>query len=341
MITFADIKGNPSAVASLRAMADSRRVPHALMLYENPRGGGMALAVAFLSYLYCEYPVDGHSCGQCPSCLQMAKLVHPDVHFVFPVNKGDVIKSDKPLSNMAVKEFRELFLRDPFFSEQQLYDALGIDSKVGVISVLEAKEIIGELSLSSVAGGYKSVVMFLPERMNAQAANKLLKILEEPPEDTVFMLVTQNPDEVMGTIFSRCQAIRVLPSGRESFVVATDYPEIEAIWQQLLECLLAKDLLGSLECADKVEALKSREKQKAFCNFASQQLRAIFMYSRSLGDIAYAEKTPLSDSAAACFKSGFYPRAASALDRASMLIGGNVSAKMVFTDLVNRLFVNL
>lgn len=341
MITFADIKGNPSAVASLRAMADSRKVPHAMMFYENPRGGGMALALSFLSYLYCEHPSDGQPCGQCPSCRQMAKLVHPDVHFVFPVNKGEVIKSDKPLSNMAAKEFRELFLSDPFFTEQQLYDALGIDSKVGVISVLEAKEIIGELSLSSVAGGYKSVVMFLPERMNAQAANKMLKILEEPPEDTVFLLITQNPDEVMGTIFSRCQAMRVLPSGREAFRVEADYPEIEAIWQQLLECLLAKDLMGSLECADKVEALKSREKQKAFCNFASQQLRAIFMFSRDLEDIAYTEKTPLSESAAATFKSGFYPRAVSALDRAQTLIGGNVSAKMVFTDLVNRLFVNL
>lgn len=341
MITFADIKGNPSAVASLRAMADSRRVPHAMMFYENPRGGGMALAVAFLSYLYCAHPSDGQSCGQCPSCRQMAKLVHPDVHFVFPVNKGEVIKSDKPLSNMAANEFRELFALDPLFSEQQLYDALGIESKVGVISVLEAKEIIGKLSLSSVSGGYKSVVMFLPERMNAQAANKLLKILEEPPADTLFLLITQNPDEVMGTIFSRCQAMRVLPPGKESFHVTADYPQIEEIWQQLLECLLARDLLGSLECADKVEALKSREKQKAFCNFASQQLRAVFMYSRGLEDIAYAEKTALSAGAAASFKSGFYLRAASALDSASMLIGGNVSAKMVFTDLVNRLFVNL
>ena len=335
---FADRKGNEAAVEVLRSMADSGRIPHAMLLYENQGCGALAIALAYLQRLNCEHPVNGDACGECPSCRQMAKLVHPDVHFVFPVAAGSVIKDDHPVSDMGIGAFRELFLRNPYFSEQELYDALGVEGKSGNISVFEAKNIINQLSLSAVAGGYKAVVMFLPERMNTQAANKLLKILEEPPAKTVFMLITQNPEDVLSTIFSRCQGLRILPFDRSQLVVSAYSEENAALWNPLCGALLKKDLYAALECADAIAALGSREKQKAFCNFASEQIRKAFLCDKGLENIASVTD---GEAPVRGLSSRFCLKAVSSIDRASMLIGRNVSAKMVFTDLVNRLFVNL
>lgn len=335
---FADIRGNEQAVSVLRSMADSGRIPHAMLLYENPGSGAMAISIAFLQYLCCEHPTGGDSCGECPSCKKIAKLAHPDVHFVFPVAKGDAIKDEHPVSSMALGEFRELFAANPFFLEQDLYDAIGIEGKSGNISVYEAKEIINTLSLSAVEGRYKAIVMFLPEKMNVQAANKLLKILEEPPEKTIFLLITQNPEDVMSTIFSRCQGLRILPFDSSQLVCGFESDEISSIWNDLCNALANKDLYSALNCADAIAGLGSREKQKAFCTFASEQIRKSFLCSHALEDIAY-----LADGQTAVkgFSSKFCMRSAAALDKAAMLIGRNVSAKIVFTDLVNRLYVNL
>lgn len=335
---FADIKGNEEAVKVLRAMADSGKIPHAMLLYENPGAGGLAIALAYLQYLNCEHPSGGDACGECPSCRQMAKLVHPDVHFVFPVAGGRVIKDDHPISDMGVGTFRELFLSNPYFSEQELYEALGVEGKSGNISVYEARNIINKLSLSAVAGGFKAIVMFLPERMNAQAANKLLKILEEPPLKTLFLLITQNPEDVMSTIFSRCQGLRILPFDRSQLVLSEKSTEAAEIWDRLCGALLKKDLCEALECADAIAGLGSREKQKAFCNFASEQIRKSFLCAQGLNDIAYVEE---GNEPVKGFSSRFCINAIAAVDKASMLIGRNVSAKIVFTDFVNRLFVNL
>jgi len=334
---FSDIQGNDAAVKALRSMVDEGRVPHAMLFYENPSSGGLALATAFIQYLNCSNRHDGEPCGECPSCRQMAKLIHPDVHYIFPVNTGGVIRTSEshPVSEQAISAFRELFIANPYFTEQDLYEALGVESKSGNISVYEAKDILGKLSLSALTGGYRAVVMFLPERMNAACANKLLKMLEEPPAQTVFILVTQNPDNVMGTIFSRCQGLRVMP-GKRSLTFGSDAPEeIKNLWEGLLQALQTKDLSGALDAADAIGGIKSREKQKAFCEYASERVRQIFLCSKGLQDIAYATGPQPQMS------SRFCTRAAAALDNASMLIGRNVSAKIVFTDLVNRLYMSL
>lgn len=340
---FSDIKGNESVVQVLRNMADGARVPHALLFYENPGAGGLAIATAFLQYLNCAHPVNGDSCGECPSCRQIAKLVHPDVHYVFPVNSGDVIKSDHPVSDMAIKEFRELFAENPYFNEQELYAALGIDSKSGNISVFEAKEILSKLSLSAVTDGYKAILMYLPERMNIASANKLLKILEEPPSKTIFILVTQNPEEVMSTIYSRCQGIRIIPFDRSQLVASVVSEDITNEWNRLLRAIMDKKLLAALDCADSISQWSNREKQKSFCVYASEQLRKIFLYSRHLEDIAYADASDdtFIREASTVLSSKFCMRAITNIDKAAHLIGRNVSSKMVFTDLVNRMYVNL
>ena len=196
-------------------MADSGRVAHAMLMYENEGCGALALALAYVQYLNCSNPHDGDSCGECPSCRQMAKLIHPDVHFVFPVNKGPKSADERYISESYIRYWRELALADPYFVEADLQRAIGIEAKNGLIAVAEAKYIIGKLSLTSVGDGYKAVIFYLPEKMNQETANRLLKMVEEPPEKTLFIFITHAPEKVLQTIFSRCQSVRVLPLTKE------------------------------------------------------------------------------------------------------------------------------
>ncbi len=212
---FADIIGNSHVSKAFVSMADTGRVAHAMLLYENEGCGALALALAYVQYLNCANPSGGDSCGECPSCRQMAKLVHPDVHFVFPVNKGPKASDEKPTSESYIKYWRELVLANPYFMESDLQKAIGIESKTGLIAVAEAKSILTKLSLTAVSGGYKAVIFYLPEKMNQQTANMLLKMVEEPPEKTLFLFITHAPEKVLQTIFSRCQSVRVLPFSKE------------------------------------------------------------------------------------------------------------------------------
>ena len=148
---FADVIGNETVVKALASMADTGRVAHAMLMYENEGCGAIALALAYVQYLNCSNPSNGDSCGECPSCRQMSKLIHPDVHFVFPVNKGPKASDDKPVSDSYLKYWRELVLSDAYFSEADLQKAIGIEGKVGLIAVAEAKSIISKLSLASVS----------------------------------------------------------------------------------------------------------------------------------------------------------------------------------------------
>ena len=139
---FADVIGNAEVAKALASMADSGRVAHAMFMYENEGCGALALALAYVQYLNCSNPHDGDSCGECPSCRQMAKLIHPDVHYVFPVNKGPKTSDEKPVSESYIKYWRELASANPYFTEADLQKAIGIESKNGLIAVAEAKNIM-------------------------------------------------------------------------------------------------------------------------------------------------------------------------------------------------------
>ena len=212
---FADIPGNDGLKKTLVAMADSGRVGHAMLLFENEGCGALPLALAYIQYLNCTGRKNGDSCGECSSCRQMSKLVYPDAHFIFPVNTSRKVDVSKPVSESFLPLWRDMVLKNPYFIESEFYTALGIEGKSGAIAIAEAKYIIEKLSLASVCNGYKTVLMWLPEKMNAETANKLLKVVEEPPEKTVFIFITHRPHKVLPTIFSRCQSYRVLPLPKE------------------------------------------------------------------------------------------------------------------------------
>ena len=349
---FADVIGNASVAKMLSSMADSGRVAHAMLLYENEGCGALALALAYVQYLNCSNPSDGDSCGRCPSCNQISKLIHPDVHFVFPVNKGPKSTDEKPTSASYLKYWRELAVADPYFTEADLQRAIGIESKNGLIAVAEAKSIISKLSLASVSDGYKAVIFYLPEKMNQETANRLLKMVEEPPEKTVFMFITHAPEKVLQTIFSRCQSVRVLPLTKEEAAqVAAAKPEQDRedenvfmdLLSDMLRSIVSRDLLGTLECGENMAALDSREKQKAFCTFASECIRKIFMTQQNLHQIsgvAEHEHEFYAEMAVKCPK-GFCVKAIANIEKVASMIDRNVNSKMLFCDLVNRMFFNI
>ena len=198
------IIGNHDAVKALRGMAGSGRIPHAMMLYENDGCGAMALTLAFLSAVM----GDEH---------KVSNLIHPDVHYVYPVANGSKVteKVENLRAELFLEYWRSLMTANPYALESEVSTAFGIEGKQAGINNAEAKEILETVWLTSVEGGWKAVVVYLPEKMNAAAANRLLKAVEEPPERTLFIMITHAPEKVMQTISSRCQAIRVLPYSKQ------------------------------------------------------------------------------------------------------------------------------
>ncbi len=349
---FSDIIGNDEVARALASMADSGRVAHAMLLYENEGCGALALALAYVQYLNCSNPQDGDSCGECPSCRQMSKMIHPDVHYVFPVNKGPKTSDDKPTSESYIKYWRELATANPYFVEADLQKAIGIESKNGLIAVAEAKSIIGKLSLTAVADGYKAVIFYLPEKMNQETANRLLKMVEEPPEKTLFIFITHAPEKVLQTIFSRCQSIRVMPLTKEEvervkamnpFDDREEYDQFMELFSNLMNALVSRDLMATLECGEIMSVLESREKQKAFCNFAGECIRKIFMIQQNMSQIAGVadEEMEFYSSMAAKTGKGFCMRSIANIEKVVAMIDRNVSSKLLFCDLVNRMFLSV
>ena len=208
---FADIIGQQELKRHLARSVDAGRISHAQLFNGIAGAGSLPLAVAYAQYIHCRNRHDGDSCGECPSCRQIAALAHPDLHFVFPVNKQGKKSGEVVLSGEFMPLWREMFERTGgYFSAQQWFDALNLGKTLkGVISTKEAEEIIRRLSFKSFESPYKTMVIWLPETMNDEASNRILKILEEPWENTVFILVTERADLLLKTIISRTQEVSV------------------------------------------------------------------------------------------------------------------------------------
>ena len=203
---FRDIVGHSELKRRLVEMVDSGRIPHA-QLYTGAEGvGKLVLALAVAQYICCEHREGGESCGRCPSCVQFAKLSHPDLHFVFPMATRDGVK----VCGDMVDTFRSAVLANPYISLEE-WMSVASDNKTVQIYAAEGDEILRKLSFKPYQGRYKVMIVWMPEKMHAACANRVLKILEEPSLDTVFMLVSDRPDDVLGTIYSRCQRIAVPP----------------------------------------------------------------------------------------------------------------------------------
>ena len=202
---FCDIIGQETEKNKLRQAVREGRIPHA-QLFAGPAGvGKLALALAYAQYIACPHRTDEDSCGACPTCLQFHKLQHPDLHFAFPIVKSDA----GDVCDDYMDKWRGLLTEQPYFDIEDWYRTLGVETKQGMIYEKESSEILRKLSLKSFSDGYKVMVIWQPEKMNATCANKLLKLLEEPPVKTLFLLVSEQPEQLLSTILSRVQEIRV------------------------------------------------------------------------------------------------------------------------------------
>ena len=184
------------------------RISHAQLFLGKEGSGNLPLAIAYAQYISCQHKSESDSCGTCPSCLKYEKLVHPDLHFVFPVATNSEVKKD-PVSAKFLPAWREMIIDDPYFSLQQWQEKLETGNKQLLIPKDESTEIIKTLSLKTYESEYKVMIIWFPERFNATSANKLLKIIEEPPQKTLFILVAHDKEQIIQTILSRTQLVKV------------------------------------------------------------------------------------------------------------------------------------
>lgn len=215
---FSEVIGQQDIKQRFIQSVRERRIPHAQLL-RGPEGvGKLALAIAYAQYICCENRGETDSCGVCPSCVKFKKLAHPDLHFVFPIIKPQGKTST--VCDDFIAPFRARIIKSPYFSVNEWYAEISDDAKQGMIYANESQEIIRKLSLKTYESEYKVMIIWLPEKMNIECANKLLKILEEPPEKTIFLMVSNSPDELLTTILSRSQQIVIPKLRNEDLVLA-------------------------------------------------------------------------------------------------------------------------
>ncbi|MEF9986482.1 MAG: hypothetical protein RSC28_02435 [Bacteroidales bacterium] len=373
---FSNVIGHNGVIENIRNMVDTNRIPHAILFTEKFGYGALTLALATIKYMFCKDKNNGDSCGKCSSCRKIEKLVHPDLHFTFPTNTSTLIGKDKK-SN--IDEFyplwRELVIANPYFSEQELYKVLGIENKFGIISVNEANTIMSKLSLSSYEGGNKIMLIVFPERMNQEAANKLLKSLEEPQPDTYYFLISHAPGKIISTILSRCRIIELLPIQDDalskelvknysltqeealfwakcsggSYGKALELIEQEGkkgetytVFISILELAINKDLASMFDIWDSV-SLWGKENQKALCVKGIEILRKLYIINLNLNSIVYAspKEQELLKKLSGKIKNNFYEKGYNYLNSAIDCIERNVNPKFIFCDLCNRIYYNI
>ena len=207
---FSKVLGQEHIKNHLIQSANHGRVPHA-QLFIGPEGSGtLIMAIAYAQYLLCQKNGGEKSNVNDANNLKFNTFSHPDLHFAFPVATNDKIKSH-PVSNHFMAEWRELLKEQPYGNLFDWYKKIGVDNKQGQIGVDEAQDIVKSLSLKAYEGGYKIMIIWMAEKMNTAAANKLLKLIEEPPNNTIFILIAEDEEQIINTIKSRCQILHFPP----------------------------------------------------------------------------------------------------------------------------------
>ena len=367
-MTFNEVIGQKEAQERLIQMVREDRLPHALMLCGPVGSGKLALAIAF----GCQLLDDGR-----PSSIAMLdKLEHPDLHFTYPTIKLPSMSADhKPVSDDFAQEWHELLMRGPYFTMEEWMQAMGGENQQAVITVGESDNLIKKLSLKSSQGGYKVSIVWLPERMNIECANKLLKLIEEPPQQTVFIMVCEEPEKLLETIRSRVQRIDIKKTDTEDIRQAlikrrgideesaqrisrmangnwlTAIEELQADSERGLFLDMYKSLMR-LAYQRKVKDLRKwseqmaamgREKQKRWLNYFLRMTRENFVYNFHEEELNYMTES----------EEDFAQNFARFVNEANVLpisdlanlairdIGQNANAKIVFFDFALQMIVLL
>ncbi len=367
---FSKVAGHPGLKQKLIQSARQGRVAHAQLFFGPEGNGKMALALAYATFLSCEDRLEDDSCGQCPSCMKYEKLVHPDLHFVLPVNTTKSVSKD-PLTNDFIEEWRSAFLENQYITTGQWYQSIGLENKQGIINKKESEEITRKLNLKSFESRFKIMIIWMPEKMNLTASNKLLKLIEEPPPETVFLMVSEDPDSLIPTIRSRTQLIRVpgIPDTdlREALgsMQEFDDPEIDnavklaggnynkaleylseteesqkqlELFIRIMRLAYSRDLQEIFAWVEELAGI-GREKQKAFLAFAIRMVRENLMLNTTGDELARLTRSEkeFSEKFHPFINTGNAPLIADELNQASIHIEANAYARIVFLDFALKL----
>ena len=207
---FKEVIGQNEIKTKLTGMARSGKIPHALMLLGPEGNGNLAIALALAQYIQCENKQENDSCGLCSSCLKNQKFIHPDVHFTFPVVPKK--SGEPPVSNDYITEWRSALSSNVYMNANDWLQGIGAENRQGNITVRECHEIIRGMSIKTYESDFKIQIIWLAEFLK-EAGNTLLKVIEEPPVNTIFILVVENAEFVLNTIISRTQIIKVTSIG--------------------------------------------------------------------------------------------------------------------------------
>ena len=370
-VFFKDIIGQKAVIDRLRSSVDDNRLAHALLICGPQGNGKLPIAIALANYLLCGSG-NGDACGTCPACVKLGKYIHSDLHFVFPVKKKGS-GNEKPVSDDYITEWRELLLQNPYFSYDDWLAKLNLDNQQPMIYERESGEILHKLSMQSREGGWKVVIIWLPEKMREDGSNKLLKIIEEPPHKTLFLLVSEEPEKIIQTILSRTQRIdipRIAQADIENALVsryglafddakmvaqqsAGNWEKAEEmlsvseekslfldLFMQLMRVAYARNIRDMKAWSEQVAAL-GRERQKRLLDYCQRMIRENFIMNFREDEMVCMSQAERN------FSVRFSPFVnernifgiMEELSEAQRHIEQNVNAKMVFFDMSLRMIV--
>jgi len=370
-MVFEAVIGQEVIKQRLISEADGNRLPHALLL-TGPEGcGKMPMALALAQYLCCIAKASGKVCGTCISCRQWEELAHPDVHFVFPILANKARKRES--CDEWISEWRGMLKKNPYFSYNDWMNEMEVENQQPVIYTKESDTLQRKLSLKSLQGGWRIVIIWLPEKMQEAGANKLLKLLEEPPHQTCFILVSEEPQKILGTILSRTQQIemprltdedislalqqrmgieidesrQVTHIARGNFIKALETvtagegsTELFQLFTSLMRLAWSRKVKEMKAWSDDMAAM-GRERQKDFLLYAQRMIRESFTANLHLPELNYMNSQ--EQQFAVKFAPFISERNAMGimdeLQEAQIHIEQNVNAKMVFFDLILQLTV--
>ena len=310
---FSEIIGQDETKQLLLRAVQTNHLAHALLLDGPVGSANLALALALAQYVNCEDRRPDDACGRCASCVKTRKLVHPDLHLVFPV--ANLAKGKTSEAYLA--DWRKFLLDQPYRTLPNWLEAIGADSKQGNISAEEARSILQKLSLKAYEGPYKIMLIWLPELMNGSSANALLKVLEEPPPQTLFLLVTNQSDKLLITILSRTQRVAVraftdeevatylrqhlnldettarrnayLADGDLAEALCLSRPNTESVephtwFADWMRTCYRQDIQALVKQADQFDGF-SKEKQKSLVDYSIRMYRNLFLWQQGAGEL--------------------------------------------------------
>ncbi len=375
-MTFDEVIGQQEAKQRLLLMTEEQRLPHAIMLCGPSGSGKMALALAFASYLLTEGHPHGSDMQRRQATAMLSKWEHPDLHFTFPVIRPAGTSAEhKMTSDDFGKEWRQMLTKGPYFTLDQWLTEMNAANQQAEIGVGQSDELLRKLSLKSSQGGYKVSIIWLPERMNLQCANKLLKLLEEPPTQTVFIMVCEEPGQLLETIRSRVQRIDIKKIDtehiRQALVSQRGIDEESALriarmangsWLKALSELDAGNenhlffdmfvMLMRLAYMRNIHDLKKwtenvsgygREKQKRMLTYFLRLVRENFVYNFKNPELVYMsqEEENFARNFARFINEANVVEISELLQRCIRDISQNANGKIVFFDLCLKMIVLL